>query len=183
MNFPALSSTQVEWIASQVAAYIMEQRQKYAPLATPLTSAEKQRLTAFFPDPVLDAARIRRLEKDGRVENPVFYKELERWGFPARILPDFRDMAAVTFVDTIVAHDAMSQRTLFHELVHVVQFRKLGLETFSADYVSGFVSGGGYDGIPLERNAYELEARFAADRARPFDVATEVQSWIESGRF
>ena len=183
MNFPALSSTQVEWIASRVAAYITEQRKKYAPLATPLTSAEKQRLTAFFSDAVLDAARVAQLEKDSWVENPAFYEEIARWGFPARILPDFRDMAAVTFLDVIVAHGAISQRSLFHELVHVVQFRMLGLGTFAAYYVHGFLSGGGYDGIPLERNAYELDARFAADRARKLDVATEVQSWIDSGRF
>jgi hypothetical protein len=59
----------------------------------------------------------------------------------------------------------------------------MGLDTFAARYVAGFLSGGGYDGIPLERNAYELDARYTTDRARSFDVADEVQAWIDAGRF
>jgi hypothetical protein len=183
MSFPALSLAQVEWIASAVATHIAEQRTKHAPEAMPLSSAEKRRLRAFFPTPVLDETRITQLESGRFVENPPFYDELKRWGLPARMLPDFHHMAAVTFVDVVVSHGAMSQRTLFHELVHVVQFRKMGLETFAARYVSGFLSGGGYDGIPLECNAYELDARFAGDPARPFDVAAEVQFWIDAEKF
>lgn len=104
-------------------------------------------------------------------------------GFSARMLPDFRDMAAVTFIDVVVSCGAMSEQTLFHELVHVVQFQKMGLEAFAARYVNGFLSGGGYSGIPLERNAYELDARFVADSSRAFDVDAAVQLWVDAGRF
>ena len=34
---------------------------------------------------------------------------------------------------------------LFHELVHVQQYRQLGIPRFSEFYVRGFLSGGGYD--------------------------------------
>jgi hypothetical protein len=49
---------------------------------------------------------------------------------------------------------------LFHELVHVEQYRKLGIPRFSELYVRGFLNGGSYEAIPLEVNAYSLEDRF-----------------------
>ena len=74
-------------------------------------------------------------------------------------------------------------RLLVQELVHVVQYEKLGLADFAAKYVRGFLSGGSYEAIPLEMNAYELEARFAAATMNPFSVEAEVQAWIEARRF
>jgi hypothetical protein len=47
---------------------------------------------------------------------------------------------------------------LFHELVHVEQYRQLGIPRFAELYVRTFLSGGGYDGIPLEINAYARNA-------------------------
>jgi hypothetical protein len=53
------------------------------------------------------------------------------------------------------------------------------LDEFAARYVGGFLSGGSYEAIPLEMNAYELDARFAAEPTRPFPVEAEVQEWID----
>lgn len=47
----------------------------------------------------------------------------------------------------------------------------------------GFLSGGSYEAIRLEMNAYELDARFAAAPARPFSVESEVQQWLDKGKF
>jgi hypothetical protein len=63
-------------------------------------------------------------------------------------------MAAITFIDTVVFHEPIENRLLFHEFVHVVQYDKLGLGEFAAKYVNGFLTGGSYEAIPLERNAY-----------------------------
>ena len=104
-------------------------------------------------------------------------------GFEAGSLPDFADMAAITFTDTVVSHEPFTDRLLFHELVHVVQYEKLGLAEFAAKYVKGFLSGGSYEAIPLEMNAYELDARFATAPTKPFSVADEVQKWIDQARF
>jgi len=49
--------------------------------------------------------------------------------------------------------------------------------------VKGFLRGGSYVAIPLEMNAYELDARFAAEPAQPFSVANDVQAWLDGGRF
>jgi hypothetical protein len=100
-------------------------------------------------------------------------------GFEPGSLPDFSLMAAITFVDTVVSHEPFTQRLLFHELVHVIQYKKLSLLEFAAKYVRGFLSGGSYESIPLEMNAYELDARFAAAPASAFSVEAEVQEWID----
>jgi hypothetical protein len=70
-----------------------------------------------------------------RVSNPGFYGDLVAMGFELGSLPDFTDMAAITFVDTIVFHQPIENQLLFHELVHVVQYEKLGLTEFAIKYV------------------------------------------------
>lgn len=91
-------------------------------------------------------------------------------------------MTAITFVDTVVSHEQFTDRLLFHELVHVVQYEKLGVAEFAAKYVRGFLSGGSYDAIPLERNAYELDERFATAPATDSSVSDEVRRWIRADR-
>ena len=103
-------------------------------------------------------------------------------GFAAGSLPGFADMAPITYMDTVVSHEPFTDRLLFHELVHVVQYEKLGLPEFAGRYVRGFLSGC-YEAIPLETNAYELDARFATGPSRAFSVQAEVQSWIDAGKF
>jgi hypothetical protein len=63
-------------------------------------------------------------------------------GFVPGALPDFSLVAAITFVDTVVSHEPFTERLLFHKLVHVVQYEKLGLAEFAAKYISGFLNGG-----------------------------------------
>jgi hypothetical protein len=92
-------------------------------------------------------------------------------------------MAAVTFKDVVVSHEPFSDGLLFHEFVHVEQYRQLGVPRFAELYVRGFLNGGGYDGIPLEINAYELGSRFEEHPERGFSVEAEVSSWIRQGRF
>jgi hypothetical protein len=98
-------------------------------------------------------------------------------------LPDQSQMAAITFSDVVVSHVPFDNDLLFHELVHVEQHRQLGIETFSDLYVRGFLNGGGYEGIPLERNAYLLGDRYAQNRSGSFAVADEVATWIAGERF
>ena len=98
-------------------------------------------------------------------------------------LPDQSTMAAITFSDTIVAHVQFTNDLLFHELVHVEQYRQLGTPKFSDLYVRGFLNGGGYEGIPLELNAYQLGDQYRRDPASRFSVAETVANWIVEERF
>lgn len=72
---------------------------------------------------------------------------------------------------------------LFHELVHAVQYKHLGLQGFADGYVRGFLSGGSYEEIPLEKQAYELEGKFSADSAATFSVEDDVRNKIRSKHF
>jgi hypothetical protein len=67
--------------------------------------------------------------------------------------------------------------------VHVEQYRQFGIQQFSNLYVRGFLTGGGYDGIPLEMNAYALGTRFKANPRKQFSVSDEVTEWIRHDRF
>jgi hypothetical protein len=57
------------------------------------------------------------------------------------------------------------------------------LSEFAARYVKGFLTGGSYEAIPLEINAYELDARFAGSPTKPFSVVDDIQAWIDADRF
>jgi len=181
MFMPTLGEQQVEWVTQQVAEYIERQRRTYRGRAMPLNAGQRAVMQRFQSTYALDSARVLVLNGE-RVGNPPFYPALVRMGFEPAALPDFSLMAAITFVDTVVSHEPFTDRLLFHELVHVVQYEKLGLEGFAAKYVRGFLRGGSYEGIPLEINAYQLDARFAGTPTHTFSVADEVQVWIDAGK-
>ena len=182
MPLPTLSTAQIERVIQQVAAYIEHQRQTYRSGAARLSLSQTDSMGSFFPEPVLDSTRLVVLAGQ-RVHNPPFYSELIKMGFGLAALPNFAYMAAITFVDTVVSHEPFSDQLLFHELVHVVQYEKLGIANFAAKYVNGFLSGGSYEAIPLEMNAHELDTRFAAAPVKPFSAEADVQAWIEARRF
>jgi hypothetical protein len=91
-------------------------------------------------------------------------------------------MAAITFCDVAVSHEAFSNGLLFHELVHVEQYRQLGVPRFSELYVRGFLNGGGYEAIPLDVNAHTLGGRFESQPQWVFSVDDEVNRWAAEGR-
>ena len=173
---PELSPRQVAWFTQAVAGYVREKRAQYHPLTAPLSFSDLW--SRFFS--AGDLARIRVVQPGReRVPNPPFYSKLEKLGFVG--LPNFTTMAAITFDDVVVFHDLLTPQLIFHELVHVVQYRLLGIDEFARLYVRGYLHGG-YEGTPLEVCAYQLDGRFIMGSVG-FDVEAEVRSWINNGRF
>ncbi|HXA86480.1 MAG TPA: hypothetical protein VNZ47_15465 [Candidatus Dormibacteraeota bacterium] len=164
----------ISQLVSMVEDYINSSRKKYAPQAVPLTDAQRAAMQPFFPAVVLDSARLCVLHGT-RVSNPSMYPMAKMMGI--RNLPDFADMVAITFVDVIVSHQEFTDTLLFHELVHVAQYAQLGVKEFAARFVSGFVEGGSFEEIPLEKTARALEARFGQNAGNPFSVEDEVRQW------
>jgi hypothetical protein len=158
----------------------LAQREKYAPRAIPLSPRQRAPLKLFFAGEVLDSVRVLVLEGEG-VPNAEFYPMLRGLGF--KNLPDQSGMGAITFCDVVVSHETFYDGLLFHELVHVEQYRQLGIPRFSELYVRGFLNGGSYDAIPQEVNAYSLGERFEQKPVRRFSVADEVRSWVAEGKF
>ena len=170
----------VSQLASMVESYISDSRKKYAPQAIPLTDAQRSTMQPFFSAPILDSARLCVL-RGTRVSNPSMYAMAKMMGI--RNLPDFAAMTAITFVDVIVSHQEFTDALLFHELVHVAQYAQMGVKDFSSRYVQGFIQGGSYEEIPLEKNAYLLDSRFSENGQQPFSVDDEVRQWREAGKF
>jgi len=177
---PNLDPGSVQLVSSLVAGYIEEQRDRYKSRATALSHEQKAPLRGFFRDSLLDLARTEVLINE-RLSNPDFFSTARSFGISN--LPDFSSVEAVTFENVVVAHAPFSDGLLFHELVHVEQYRQLGVTKFAELYVRGFLFNGGYDGIPLERNAYELGGRFESAPSDVFSVEDSVATWIRDGRF
>lgn len=180
MAIPLLSSAQIEQISALVANYIRAQCQAFRGRAANLPPALQVQMNGFFRPELVNSTLVVVLQNE-RVGNPEFYPMLHGLGF--RNLPDFETMAAVTFADVVVSHEPMTAPLLFHELVHVEQYRQLGVERFAQLYVGGFLSEGSYEAIPLELNAYGLEGIFREAPHRRFSVRDEVSTWIREGRF
>ena len=171
-----LTPQQMAIFSQAVAEYINVQRNRYYSQGVPLTFGEIW--SRFFP--AYDMERVRVLQPGReRVPNPPFYADLEELGFTG--LPNFTTMAAITFDDVVVFHDPLTPQLIFHEMVHVVQYRLLGIEEFARLYVRGYLNGG-YDGTPLEVCAYLLDERFIMGSVG-FDVVAEVKAWIAERRF
>jgi hypothetical protein len=178
-TMPELNNEQIQFVSRAVAEFISDQRATFMDEAKPLSVEQQTTVKPFFDDELLESARVVVLT-DRRVANPRLYIALRALGF--HNLPDFSTMAAITFENIVVAHGALADGTLFHELVHAEQYRQLGVARFAELYVRGFLSGGSYYGIPLELNAFALERRFETDRTLSFSVTWEVSRWIEEGR-
>lgn len=156
-------------IVTQAAAYIREQRNRLLGGARTL---DPTRRATFEPycNP-LDLDRVRLIESPAvEIPVPAFYNFLRVAGVTD--LPDFTHVTAITFDDLIVAREPLKPRILLHELVHVAQYRILGVDRFAQLYVRGFLRSRKYEDIPLERIAYELDARFW--REQRFNVDSEL---------
>lgn len=163
------------WVASR--------RDHHRPRALPLDRAERGELTRHFPYWILEAARVRRVDT---IDPPRTLAALGRLGVDAPLAGG--TIQGIAFDDTIVVLDRLPPpaRTslLFHELIHVVQYRMLGVRGFVERYVRGWLeSEGSYRDIPLERDAYELQRRHAEDPGRPIRVFEAVAARLDRSVF
>lgn len=165
----------VPLISRLTARYISHHRKQLLPAAKPLSERDRADLAGFFPAPILAEMRAVRAS----MPNPKFYALVRMLGVKGVL--EMSSIGAITLVDLIAYPDRISRSTLFHELVHVVQYQVLGLRRFADLYVCGFLNHGGYDGIPLERQAYELENRFSRNPKKIFSVEEDVVRRLKGG--
>jgi hypothetical protein len=173
-----LSSLATAILSPPVDRYITYQRDRLAPSCSVLTDAARSGVRAYFSEADLDRVRV-------IIANPLPIADPPLAGLVRRVGFDFPSVAltaAITFDYVVACREPMQPSLLFHELVHVIQYRLLGVSTFAHHYVHGFLSTGNYHDIPLERCAFELEQRFATENA-VFNVEAEVSNWFEERRF
>jgi hypothetical protein len=177
---PEMSENQIREAVARVSAYLQEQHDHYLPSAKPLSDRHKTILAPYFSAALLEQVRIVQL-KGTRVPTPPFFAEAKALGFVN--LPDFPHMASLTFLDVIVFNEAITERPLFHALVHSVQFRVLGLERYTELFVRSFVNTKFHFTVPIEAHAFSLEARFAPPAAERFSVEDQVRLWVQQNRY
>jgi hypothetical protein len=172
------SEEEILHYVGQAASFIRSQRDSYYEAAQPLSAVRMDRFKPFFSESILKGTRFF-VKADGPIQDPDFLRELNDRG----IAYSLEKTQATTFIDTVVSYEPLDIQIQFHELVHAVQYQKLGLKQFANKYSRALLSTGDYWKIPLEINAYQLDKAYAQEPDQPFSVEQEVQRWINENRF
>lgn len=150
------------------AAWVRRRGAMYRRASRRLHGAELAAMGPYFSGELLEGVRLALVD---RLESPRGSGVLRLARLPVRV--DLAAYGGMALGDVVVIVDRRGEGvragTLFHELVHVAQYRALGVRGFVREYVRGWLEGGReYRGIPLEQDAYELQERFA--RGERFDA-------------
>ena len=122
--------------------------------ATAIVNLGFPRLQQVFPSEFLEKARV--IVVSGKVPFPP----LSRMGLPELSRMENMPRTGITYKDTFFINNAHQSESLhFHELVHVVQWEKLGVDNFLLAYGAGLMQFD-YRNSPLEQMAYLLQERF-----------------------
>ncbi len=176
---PGLSEDRVREGIDRLSSWLRQQREHHLATAVPLAEQHKAHMGRYFSASLLDQVRVVELEGQ-RLPNPPFYEEAK--GLFAN-LPDVTHMASVTFLDVVVCNGKLTERLLFHALVHAVQVQVLGLGRYAELYVRGFVDTKLHFTVPLEAHVFSLESKFVRPGAENFSVEDEVRLWLKQGRY
>jgi hypothetical protein len=175
-----LPEEQISHATERVLAYLLEQRDRHYVAGEPLSSEHKALMRPFFSAGILD--RVRAVELGGaRVSNPPFYSDAQALGIVN--LPQITHMASLTFIDVVVFNEKITERALFHGLVHAVQFQILGPERYTRAFVDGFLRTNSHFTVPLEAHTFAMESKFAQNAAEGFSVEEQVRIWIRERRY
>src|SRR5580765_1742802 len=176
----SFSEPQLAQAVKRVSEYLWSQREIFFARGVPLGPRQKQALQPFFSPAMLD--RVRTVELHGRrLPPPPLYLQAQALGIES--LPELTHMASLTFVDVVVFNDVLIERSLFHGLVHAVQFQLLGLERYTDLFVRAFLRTRAHFSVPLETHAFSLESKFAVTPEKPFSVEEQVRLWMREGRY
>jgi hypothetical protein len=150
----AFIETCLRFAVQQGTGWVRHQRHKHRRNAVPLSDEEFAQLSRFFEAETLRSVRIAYLPV---LENPKLVGVLRLVGVGDTL--DFSTASGVTYDDLILISrlrvDGIAPISLlFHEMVHVAQYRVLGVRGFIERYVRGWADHGyAYLTIPLERDA------------------------------
>jgi len=128
-------------------------------LATHAANARKvstlwfNRLASCYPADLLERARVVSVE-----QTP--FPPVSKFDLPEFAQLQGRQFEGITFNNTFFVVRGREFESLhFHELVHVVQWSRLGVANFLLAYGLGLLQFG-YEGSPLEQMAYSLQQLF-----------------------
>ena len=165
----------VEWLST----YLQEQREHYFPASGSLSPQQKALMWPYFSSALLERVRIIEL-RGARVAVPEFFAQARALGFEP---PEITHMDSVTFLDVIVFNQELSERALFHALVHTVQLQTLGLRRYAELWVRSFIKSRTHFTVPLEVHAFSLASKFLHPSTESFSVEDQIRRWIDDNRY
>ena len=137
-----------------VRKWIENTLEEHGANATPVISLSFPQLNTVLPLDLLARAKV------VVVNGTVPFPPLSRMGLPEFSQMENMQMVGITYKDTFfVSHLHKTESLHFHELVHIVQWERLGVDNFLLAYGVGLIQFG-YQDSPLEKMAYSLQARF-----------------------
>ncbi len=144
-------------VLPEVRKWIEGLLEKYAANSVSVNSLGFSRLSQHFPDDILEKAKA-------VIVSEVPFPPLGRLGLPELSFMEQMPLSGITYVDTFFVHhrDSTDESLHFHELVHVIQWNRLGVDNFLLAYGVGIVQSG-YEKSPLEQMAYNLQRAFDRD--------------------
>ena len=135
-----------EWIERT-----LKENQDYA---VPVVKLDFPRVSKVFPLDLLSRAKA--VVVTGKVPFPP----LRRMGLSEFAQMENMSIEGITYKDTFfVRHINQTESLYFHEMVHIVQWERLGVNDFLLAYGAGIFQFG-YEDCPLEKMAYSLQAKF-----------------------
>jgi hypothetical protein len=143
-----------------VRQWIDEYLERHSAEAKTVQSLGIAGLSTYYPEDLLARAKTVTVQW-------VEFPPLHLFGIPEFGGLQQMTFDGITFKDTyFVRRDHESPAVHFHELVHVVQWGRLGVENFLLAYGVGLLQNR-YERTPLEHMAYRLQANFERGLAIP----------------
>ena len=138
-----------------VRKWIGDLLEAYKDQATPIISLGFSRLQEVFPSRLLEKAKV--VVVTGKLPFP----QVSLMGLPELSQMENMPMDGITYKDTFFINEAYrrAESLHFHELIHVVQWERLGVDNFLLAYGVGLMQFG-YQNSPLEQMAYSLQEGF-----------------------
>lgn len=175
-----LSATAIQKAITGSLAYLRTERERFWQQGRHLNDNSKALLCRYFSRELLDKVRVVALI-GSRLANPPAFSQARSQGIAN--LPDLAHQSSVSFLDVVVFNEPMTDRQLFHSLVHVAQVHVLGARLFTELFVRGVVRMRSYPLAPMKAQAFELDTRFAANPEAAFSVEGVIREWFNLGRY
>lgn len=127
--------------------------------AVPVADVDLPRIRRIFPADLLKKTKV--------VTGSVPFPPLSLMGLHELSEMETMRMSGVTYKDTFFLKDSQQTESLyFHEMVHAVQWERLGVNNFLLAYGIGLMQFG-YRESPFEQMAYSLQTAFDQGQLGP----------------
>jgi hypothetical protein len=154
-----------QWITSTLGQYNSESKS--------ILEFHFHRLPLYYSEAVLSSAKVVAVDR-------VLVPPLSMLGLTQFKNFENGNYTGITFIDTyfLIRNQISNESLHFHELVHIIQWKHLGIDKFLMVYGMGLLQNG-YSNSPLELMAYRHQKLFE-QKIKPYDVEKSIKDEIDN---